>query len=356
MHRFPPEIQLLSREDFTDLVFHRDGGKCVVCRNVGKDAHHIIDRKLFDDGGYYLANGATLCERCHVAAEMTTISCEQIRDAAGIKKILIPEHLAQDEGEVYDKWGNQIMPTGVRLRGELFNDDGCQRMMKAAGLLGTFAKYVKFPRTMHLPWSQNLQNNDRRIKNLNSFIGHEVVVSEKRDGEGTSFYPDYMHARSVDSKDHPSRAIMRQLHAAFKHEIPNNWRICGENLYARHSIGYDNLRAFFEAFTIWDDTNTRLSWDEMTEWCQLIGVGIGPGFENGIPMVPVLYRGVWDEAVIRDLENRIDTDQIEGYVVTRADRIHYSEWRYKVGKFVRAKHVRTEDHWLRSWEPNKLIT
>lgn len=346
---------LLTREEFVQEVFKRDHKLCVVCRKPGADAHHIIERKLFDDGGYYLDNGATLCSECHLLAEMTTISCEHLRDAIDIKKPLIPEHLAQDEGERYDKWGNQIMPTGVRLRGELFNDTGCQKALEAGGFLKDFAKHVKFPRTMHLPWSANLQNNDRRIKNLEAFEGKEIVISEKRDGEGTSFYPDYMHARSVDSKDHPSRAIMRQLHGAFAHEIPAGWRICGENLYAQHSIRYDSLWSFFEAFAIWDDTNTRLSWDEMTEWCQLIGVGVGPGFENGIPMVPVLYRGIWDRDVFTELAVKMNDDEIEGYVVTRADRIHLSEWRYKAAKYVRDKHVRTDERWERSWVPNKLL-
>lgn len=347
--------RLLSRDEFREGVFARDGHKCVICGGVGPlDAHHILNRRLWDDGGYYLDNGVTLCETHHIQAEMTVLSCEELRAAAKITVAMIPEHLAQDEGERYDCWGNQIMPTGVRLKGELFNDTGCQRMLTAAGLLPTFSKHVKFGRTMHMPNSPNLQNNDRRIKSLDAFIGQEVIVTEKRDGENTSLYSDYMHARSLDSKDHPSRAPIRALHGAFKHEIPEGWRITGENLYARHSIAYDNLRSFFEVFAIWDDTNTRLSWDEMTEYCQMIGVGVGPGFENGLPVVPILYRGVYDEAVLRQIENQLDEQKMEGYVITRADRIHYAEWRYKAAKYVRAKHVRTDEHWLRTWEPNKL--
>ena len=352
-----PTVRLLTRDEFREGVFARDGHKCVICGRADElDAHHIINRRLFDDGGYYLSNGATLCPEHHVQAEMTLLSCEDLRMAAGIVTPIIPEHLAQDEGERYDVWGNQVMPTGVRLKGELFNDVGCQRMLKEAGLLDTFSTYVKFGRTMHMPNSPNLQNNDRRIKNLDALIGHEVIVTEKRDGENTSFYPDYMHARSIDSKDHPSRAPIRALHGAFKHEIPAGWRICGENLYAQHSIAYSNLRAFFEVFAIWDETNTRLSWDEMTEYCSMIGVGIGPGFENGLPLVPVLYRGIYDEEVLREIEKKLDENEgeIEGYVITRADRIHYAEWRYKAAKYVRAKHVRTDEHWLRTWRPNTL--
>jgi hypothetical protein len=269
--------------------------------------------------------------------------------------VLIPEHLGQGEGECYDKWGNQVLPTGVRLKGELFNDTGCQRMLESAGLLGAFAKYVKYPRTMHLPQSPNLQNDDRRIEDLRLLQGDEIVISEKRDGECTSFYPDLLHARSVDSKDHPSRAIIRQLHGAFRHEIPNGWRICGENLYAQHSIAYSGLRAVFEVFNIWDENNVCLSWDETREYCSMIGVGIAPGFENGLPLVPVLYRGKWDDQVFRELEARMDSEAVEGYVVRSTGRISYSEWRKKAAKYVRAKHVRTDEHWMRTWKPNEFL-
>lgn len=284
--------RILARDDFRAAVLARDGHRCVVCgateSAVRLDAHHILDRKLWDDGGYYLANGVSLCAPaeggCHLKAEMTLIGCDELRARAGIKVRLIPEHLDQDEGEDYDHWGNQVMPSGARIKGELFEDEGCQRMLQRAGLLGLFSPYVKFPRTMHLPSSENLQNNDRRIKNLDAFRGQEVVISVKRDGEGSTLYTDYLHARSIDSKDHPTRSVLRAIHASLKHEIPPGYRICGENLYAVHSIEYDDLRSHFECFAIFDPVNRVLSWDEMTEYCALIGVGVAPGFENGIPL------------------------------------------------------------------------
>jgi hypothetical protein len=354
---------LLTREQATAQTLTRDGHRCIICGRgpndgIKLDAHHIMNRRLWDDGGYYLENLVTLCDdnatHCHFKVKATLISCEELRKRANIKINLIPEHLDQDEGERYDCWGNQILPTGIRLKGELFTDPGCQQMLKAANLLRSFSKYCKYPRTMHLPWSPNLQNNDRRIKNLDAFIGQEVVVTEKRDGENCTLYNDYLHARSLDSKDHPSRAIIRQLHGAFAHEIPRGWRICGENLYAQHSIAYSNLPAFFEVFNIWDENNYCLGWNEMEAYASMIGSGIAPGFENGLPIVPVLYRGIWNEPAIRALETQINTNQIEGYVVRVANRIHYSEWRRKAAKFVREKHVQTDEHWMRSWKPNKL--
>lgn len=353
----------LGRAGFEAAVRARDGHRCVVCGARANaaggtaivDAHHILNRRLWDNGGYFLENGVTLCaDGCHLRAERTLVSCEQLRELAGISVTVLPEHFEQDEGEKYDCWGNQVLPTGVRLKGELFADPGCQKALEAAGVLTSFSRFVKYPRTMHLPWSPNLQNNDRRIRSLDAFVGQDVVVTEKRDGENTSFYGDFLHARSIDSKDHPSRAIVRQLHGAFAHEIPAGWRICAENLYAEHSIAYRDLRAFFEVFNVWDENNVCLGWDEMVEYASMIGVGIGPGFERGLPTVPVLYRGIWNESALRALEERIDTDQVEGYVVRVAGRIHFGEWRRKAAKFVRAKHVRTDEHWLRTWKPNQL--
>ena len=65
--------------------------------------------------------------------------------------------------------------------------------------------YIKYPSTPHLPFSQGLQRDDTRIQSLNSFEGREIVVTEKLDGENTSMYADHIHARSIDSRHHPSR-------------------------------------------------------------------------------------------------------------------------------------------------------
>jgi len=48
---------LLTRDEFREFVFKRDFKTCVMCSNPAVDAHHIIDRKQFIDGGYYLNNG-----------------------------------------------------------------------------------------------------------------------------------------------------------------------------------------------------------------------------------------------------------------------------------------------------------
>ena len=44
--------KLLTRDNFRESVFDRDNHKCVFCDKHAKDAHHIMERRLFNDGGY----------------------------------------------------------------------------------------------------------------------------------------------------------------------------------------------------------------------------------------------------------------------------------------------------------------
>lgn len=61
------------------------------------------------------------------------------------------------------------------------------------------------------------------------------------------------HARSVDSRHHISRDWLAQFHSSIAYNIPEGWRICGEYLYAKHSIFYENLPSYFLGFSIWNE-------------------------------------------------------------------------------------------------------
>lgn len=328
----PPK--LLSRDEFREGVFARDGNTCVFCDKPAADAHHIMERRLWPDGGYYLDNGASVCEEHHIACESTRISVEQVREACGITKVLVPPHLYADQP--YDKWGNPILANGTRLKGELFADESVQKILAKGGVLGDFTPYVKYPRTHHLPWSQGINDDDRIIDSLQAFAGQRVVVTVKMDGENTSMYRDYIHARSVDGRSHPSRNWVKSFWSQLSADIPEGWRVCGENLFAKHSIAYDSLPSYFMGFSIWDEQNRCRSWDETLEWFALMG----------ITPVPVLYDGIFDEAAIKSLWSPKDWERVEGYVVRTAGEIAYSDFRHKAAKFVRQGHVQTAKHWM----------
>ncbi|MBT8228591.1 MAG: AAA family ATPase [Dactylosporangium sp.] len=192
---------------------------------------------------------------------------------------------------------------------------------------------MHYPRTPHLPWSPGAASDDVRVVDLSGLAGREVVVTEKLDGENTTLYHDGLHARSLDSAHHPSRAWVKALHSRVARSIPEGWRVCGENLYARHSIGYQDLESWFYAFSVWDGDRC-LDWDQ------------GAGFARrlGIPVPPVLWRGVFDERVIRAL--RPDPLRQEGYVVRAVAGFAREEFAHRVAKWVRPAHVQTDTHWM----------
>jgi hypothetical protein len=334
------DVELLTPNEFRERVLARDNRRCVVCGAEGKDAHHIMDRRLFDNGGYYLDNGTTLCEEHRTQAEQTILTCEEIRAAAGITTVVLPDHLYLDER--WDKLGNMILKDGRRIRGELFNDESVQ--MALGCVLPQFLKWAKYPRTYHLPNSPGRTDDDRVLQDTSCFRRKRIIISEKRDGENTTLYTDYVHSRSVDSPSHPTMDWIKNYQSQIGWNIPPGWRVCGENLWAKHSIAYDDLASYFEAFSIWDDTNTCLGWDASSEWFGLIGVA----------HVPVLYDGSWDDSLMERFIPQ-DTDQQEGFVVRLAERFHYSQFRVSVAKWVREGHIQTSHNWKRQRiEKNRL--
>lgn len=118
-NKMPGMTQLLSREEFKHWTFTQMSGRCCCpgCSTPAVDAHHIMDRKLWSDGGYYLSNGAALCADCHLKAERGEYTPKQMFEFMHISQedILIPqtlsEVLSREEyiellfSEQLDKWG-----------------------------------------------------------------------------------------------------------------------------------------------------------------------------------------------------------------------------------------------------------
>ncbi|UQW99766.1 RNA ligase family protein [Streptomyces sp. RerS4] len=190
-----------------------------------------------------------------------------------------------------------------------------------------------YPRTAHLPWSPGATADDIRVAGPSALDGREVVVTEKLDGENTTLYANGLHARSLDSGHHPSRAWVKGLQGRIGAGIPAGWRVCGENLYARHSLAYEDLDSWFYGFSVWDGEHC-LDWDRTVDFLSRLGV----------PVPRVLWRGVYDERALRRL--RVDTTRQEGYVVRTTGGFHREDFGRFVAKWVRGAHVRTDTHWM----------
>jgi ATP-dependent RNA circularization protein (DNA/RNA ligase family) len=207
----------------------------------------------------------------------------------------------------------------------------------------------KYPKTYHLPFSLGLQNDDRRMEDESCFNGKQVAVTVKMDGENTSMYRDGIHARSLDSTHHPSRSVVKQIHAGIKHLIPRGWRICGENLYAKHSIHYTDLKSFFYVFSIWNDKNECLDLLQTQHMC----------YELGLTHVEIDSR-----IVLFDYEQHLDflvhtynhiiASGHEGIVIRNVMSYHYNDFQKNLAKAVRPNHVQTDVHWTKEWIPNEL--
>jgi hypothetical protein len=152
------------------------------------------------------------------------------------------------------------------------------------------------------------------------------------DGENTSIYGDgYIHARSLDSSHHNSQSHVKQFASKFSYLIGEDTRVCGENMFAKHSIAYDNLDDYFLAFSVWINEKC-MCWDKFLDYC----------YSRGVSTVPILYDGIYDERLIKALHT---DDSKEGYVVRLAKSFTYDEFEKSVAKFVRKDHVQTDQHW-----------
>ena len=195
----------------------------------------------------------------------------------------------------------------------------------------------KYPRTYHLPFSPGATSDDKILKDDSHFYGKKVVVTEKMDGENTTIYCDGFHARSLDSKHKPCHSWLLNEMYNFSYKIPENMRICGEYLYAKHSIGYDNLPSYFLAFSIWEN-DVCLDWDDTEIICE----------ELNIHTVPVLWKGVYDADIIKRLAKDVVERGGEGIVVRLAGQFTYGDFAKSIAKYVRSNHVQTDKHWTAS--------
>ncbi|MFA6199127.1 MAG: RNA ligase family protein [Bacteroidales bacterium] len=210
----------------------------------------------------------------------------------------------------------------------------------------------KYPRTYHLPNSPGATSDDKVHQNVSFFEGKQIVITEKRDGENTTIYPDgYLHARSIDSKNHPSRNYIKNVIVPkIQGNIDDKLRICGENLFAKHAIFYNDLVCYFEVFGIYSWARC-LSWHETEELVDLLD----------LQLVPVLYKGLYTKNIINETIEQLDFNRQEGFVIRTEDSFEWDRLNYgcsAIAKYVRKGHVQEgSDHWQHSQIiQNKLIT
>ncbi len=206
----------------------------------------------------------------------------------------------------------------------------------------------KYPRTKHLPFSEKKGDDDKVLADDSAFHGEEVIGTLKMDGENTSIYPHNSHARSKDSdKDSEDRKWIELFRTMkISGQIPENFRICGENMFYKHQVPYNELKSYFLAFSIWEENNC-LSWKDTLVMCQNLG----------IETVPVIYEGIYDAEKIKKAFSEIQkVKPSEGFVIRKTNSFEFDKFQENVAKFVSNSFVLPDKHWRHSAkERNGLI-
>jgi ATP-dependent RNA circularization protein (DNA/RNA ligase family) len=210
----------------------------------------------------------------------------------------------------------------------------------------------KYSKTYHLSWSPGVTSDDKISNNLYNFLGKEIVITEKLDGENTGMINDGVYARSHGTYTTSawSREV-RQLHdIKVRGQLEDGVFIFGENMEGIHSIEYSNLKSYFYIFGV-RDNNIWIPWEGVEEYSYLLD----------IPTVPVLFKGVVNtEKELKDLVERLVKEKSElggereGVVVRSASLFHNDDFTDNLLKWVRKDHVQTTTHWTRDWKKSKI--
>lgn len=342
---------LLSRHEFRERALERDDGECLVpwCDRDADEVHHIIERSLWADGGYYLRNAAPVCNPHHQYAEDDYIPPQAFWRWLDVDPITPEEY-----GTHISKWGASFdTPPWQEHR-----------------------EYPKYPSSRHLLpvyWhsavgtaEERTDRDDTGHTTVEPFLDIPLVATVKMDGGNAMLVADDeepVRARNGRYADHVSFDRLKREYwdRDVYSVLPGHLQVFGENLYAKHSIHYgcdcetpcDDVGPavddVFEVFGIYDTRyDIWLGWPEVEEWADRIG----------FPTVPIMRETIDDASGgpferedefctgIEDLARRVISEGHEGLVVRSRLPFHYGQFPERLGKYVRVGHVTDgETHW-----------
>jgi hypothetical protein len=373
----------MSRREFRERCVERDGGECLVpwcseevtvAPDGSGEVHHVVDRELWNDGGYIRENGACVCNVHHQMAEQNEIPPQAFWRWVGIEEIPVPSPQGdtiwnmingKDNVIAIDKWGE---PFETPPHGDL-------------------REYHKYPSTRHLLplyWQSERGTQEERtgrddtgLSSVESFLDIPLVTTIKMDGSNAMLVADTeepVRARNGRDATHESFDHLKQEYwdRNVYENLPEYLQVFGENMYSKHSIHYgcpnDDCGGCDErnqgppvddVFLVFGVYDTRydlwLSWPETERVAD----------EIGFPTAPMAYtdcrweHGEWSFNYVRNsfdgeqefvehftsvAESVVDQGH-EGIILRSLYPIHYAQFARKLGKYVRPNHVQTDEHW-----------
>lgn len=219
----------------------------------------------------------------------------------------------------------------------------------------------KYPRTYHLPWSEGLTSDDKKISDFICLLGYTfpyegeeitvktpLIITEKLDGSNICFCKEGMFARSHSGPpNHESFDLAKSEYSRVKYKLDPTCFYYFEYMYAKHSIYYENLPSYLFLIGVFDEwTGHNGEWLPQNELEQIAQ-------ELEFPVVPVLANlreGVFSEKELKKVTIEafnlpsVFGGEKEGIVVKR-DGID-TNFSRNCAKMVRKNHVQTDEHWI----------
>ncbi len=196
----------------------------------------------------------------------------------------------------------------------------------------------KYPRTYHLPWSEEVHSDDKTLKSVDHLLNKKLTITIKMDGSNVGISFDTLSSRSGSEPSHPSFDLLKQKYATIKYDIPKDMIIYGEWLYAVHSIEYDNLDDYLMVFAIYDK-NKWYSWNDVVEWSKLLNLHHVPVVKKNI----VFKTEEEMQEKTTEIARKVIRQGHEGIVVRLSNS--FKDFSKSTAKYVRKGHVQTNKHW-----------
>lgn len=246
---------------------------------------------------------------------------------------------------------------------------------------------TKYCRSLHAQISLGTTSDDRFMPNgyIKSFADMpSLILTEKMDGQNNCFKKLGVYARShTDITNHPWDKPMRERWELIKNDL-GELEIFGESMYGVHSISYSKLESFYYVFAI-RENGIWLSWEEVKFYASLFDFPTVPEIKIKVPLKD-FYKTENDENKILEdwfivnlgmtWKESVETSGLlggfdpltqkacsEGFVIRNADSFKTNDGIIPVAnnefnnlfKIVREKHVKTDEHWTKTWKAATLI-
>lgn len=241
---------------------------------------------------------------------------------------------------------------------------------------------------MHAQISLGTTSDDRFMPNgyVKSFAKMgQLILTEKLDGQNNCFNKHGVFARSHTApSNHPWDKPLRDRWKLIKDDL-KNLEIFGENMFGIHSIAYSKLESYFYVFAV-REKDTWLSWEEVKFYASLLDFPTVPEYEvttslqdyldnsqseslalenwlasnlGGISWLESVETsgrlGGYDPFTMKECSEGFVIRNQESYSTNQGD-IHVAPNEFNnLFKLVRAAHVKTDEHWTKTWKPASLI-